>query len=461
MKVYATGAVAVQDTTATGATAVTAGNDAVIDGSATVTVDSASVTAANDVDVDGYAGVDVRNSATVQAVAGNVAIDATDPSVPAGSDVTIGTGAPGDTSSVIAGVDANIGSVNGNVTVADNANVAANDNVNVLAGQDVNVNGQLTANADATPGASGDDVLVVAGNDVVFGANGNVKGEIVTVSAVAGDIVTGSAAMPASGGYVEQNPGYHADVTATGLADLSAGGSIGGGADKYIGVQAGSVTANANGDVSIAGANGTEITVDPLGITAGGKASLYNVSTVNPDGIVKGTEVAVTSKSYSGGIVGVATSTITANNLTGGANPLLAIFETKGGTSNPKVTNLPNHTIVFVDGRLAGGDMQTINKLGAVEAFPVQTPELKSEQGVFGNPTFLHDELDVANPFAVGAIDFILLEVPRLTLSSDFPLEVDSDVSANGLNPTTSYWFGQTAKDQDESSDEAESSSGV
>ena len=84
----------------------------------------------------------------------------------------------------------------------------------------------------------------------------------------------------------------------------------------------------------------------------------------------------------------------------------------------------------------------------------MQTPELKSEQGVFGNPVFLHDELGVANPLAVGAIDFLLLDIPRLTLSSDFPLEIEKQVAAAGLNPTTSYWFGQ--KSNDEVKDDAE-----
>ena len=92
--------------------------------------------------------------------------------------------------------------------------------------------------------------------------------------------------------------------------------------------------------------------------------------------------------------------------------------------------------------------MQSINKFGAMEAFPVQTPELKSEQGIFGNPVFLHDELGVANPLAVGAIDFLLLDIPRLTLSSDFPLDVEKQVAASGLNPTTSYWFGQKSNEE-------------
>ena len=153
-------------------------------------------------------------------------------------------------------------------------------------------------------------------------------------------------------------------------------------------------------------------------------------------------------------------SKLTVNNFHSGANPLLAIFETKGGNKKPNVASLPNDTIVFVDGRLAGGDTQAINKLGALEAFPVQTPELKSEQGVFGNPIFLHDELDVANPLAVGAIDFLLLDIPRLTLSSDFPLEVEKQVAAAGLNPTTSYWFGQESNEDKKEGAEGKSGQG-
>ena len=79
----------------------------------------------------------------------------------------------------------------------------------------------------------------------------------------------------------------------------------------------------------------------------------------------------------------------------------------------------------------------------------------------------MHDDLDVANPLAVGAIDYLLLDLPRLELSSDFPIEVDKQVTANGLNPTTSYWFGQNpATDEEGASgdgngaDKSESTSG-
>ena len=84
-----------------------------------------------------------------------------------------------------------------------------------------------------------------------------------------------------------------------------------------------------------------------------------------------------------------------------------------------------------------------MNMFGANEAFLVSTPELKSTQGIFGDPPFLHSDLDVANPMEVSAIDYLIQEVPRLTLSSEFPADVDQKVEANGLSLKDSYWFGQ------------------
>ena len=47
-------------------------------------------------------------------------------------------------------------------------------------------------------------------------------------------------------------------------------------------------------------------------------------------------------------------------------------------------------------------------------------------------------------------LDFLLMDIPRLILSSDFPVEADRHLAANGLNPTTSYWFGQKDKEETE-----------
>ena len=99
--------------------------------------------------------------------------------------------------------------------------------------------------------------------------------------------------------------------------------------------------------------------------------------------------------------------------------------------------------------------MNILNMFGANEAFLVSTPELKSTQGIFGNPPFLHSDLDVANPMEVSAIDYLIQEVPRLTLSSEFPADVDQKVEANGLSLKDSYWFGQerVAKKPSEATD--------
>ena len=121
------------------------------------------------------------------------------------------------------------------------------------------------------------------------------------------------------------------------------------------------------------------------------------------------------------------------------------MFTTRGGNANPYVNNQPNNAVLFVDGRLAGGDLQTINKFGALEAFPVQTPELKSEQGVFGNPVFVHGGLDVSEPVGIGVIDFLLVDRAKMSYGSDIPDDMDMEVSINGLSPLYSYWFGLMA----------------
>ena len=133
---------------------------------------------------------------------------------------------------------------------------------------------------------------------------------------------------------------------------------------------------------------------------------------------------------------------LTINNVGKPGSPQIAYFESVNGVE-PRINNMPNDTVIFVDGRLAGGNTQIINTFGANEAFMVQTPELKSTQGIFGNPTFMHSDLDVANPLEVSAIDYMIQDIPRLTLSTDFPAEVDRNVEANGLSSRDSIWFGQ------------------
>ena len=336
-------------------------------------------------------------------------------------------------------------------------------------------NGTLTQTDAGRVTVGGETSIRVVGGDLELGNAGNdfrggINAEADNVLlADANDmeldhiVAAGSATLVAGGNIVQNGATVKVDH---GRADetrldasvrantirLEARGNIGRGTHDYLVVGGGTVSATAGGNVSLASAGTEDLKV---GTVAGRDVSLYTAGKlVTEDTVSADGRTTVTAKRFGGAARHAFGPSLTVNNFNQGARPLLAIFETKGGNRTPYVKNQPNDTIVFIDGRLAGGDIQVINKLGALEAFPVQTPELKSEQGVFGNPNFLHDELDVANPFAVGAIDFLLQDIPRLTLASDFPLEVEKQVAANGLNPTTSYWFGQNP--QTEQDDESE-----
>ena len=336
-------------------------------------------------------------------------------------------------------------------------------------------NGTLTQTDAGRVTVGGETSIRVVGGDLELGNAGNdfrggINAEADNVLlADANDmeldhiVAAGSATLVAGGNIVQNGATVKVDH---GRADetrldasvrantirLEARGNIGRGTHDYLVVGGGTVSATAGGNVSLASAGTEDLKV---GAVAGQDVSLYTAGKlVTEDTVSADGSTTVTAKRFGGAARHAFGPSLTVNNFNQGARPLLAIFETKGGNRTPYVKNQPNDTIVFIDGRLAGGDIQVINKLGALEAFPVQTPELKSEQGVFGNPNFLHDELDVANPFAVGAIDFLLQDIPRLTLASDFPLEVEKQVAANGLNPTTSYWFGQNP--QTEQDDESE-----
>ena len=357
----------------------------------------------------------------------------------------------GDVSATAADGDVLVETVAGDITVNDGATVQGYV-TELSAKGNVKVNGTV----------SGTDFALVSaqGGNVEFDADGAVEGDTVTVEA-SGNITQADASVTVDGSGYANDQQLHAAVKAN-SANLIAGGSIGNaeqGTSDYVGVDAGSVAAEAGIDAAIAGANGSDINVDC--VTAGADVSLFTTGTIRPNGTVTaGGDLTVSAKDFSGGAVKMnMNNALTVNNFQSGDKPLIAFFETNGGNKNPEINNQPNETIIFIDGRLAGGDIQAINLLGAVEAFPVQTPELKSEQGIFGNPLFLHDDLDVATPLAVGAIDYLLLELPRMELSSDFPIGVEKQVSANGLNPTTSYWFGQDpAVEEEDGSDDANDS---
>ncbi len=350
-----------------------------------------------------------------------------------------------------------------------------------VSGGNVTMNGSMTAGNAASVVASGDGSLV-------FGDTG-----VITAGSTANVLVDGNVTQ--SGNAIGVNDGAAGvqDVSAAITADainLSVGGSIGG--DGYLGVD-GKVRAVVGGDARLAAANGTDFqggdssgapssvnvsgfeqtvsSIDKEGkvredtvsvggieanfsalgdtsaIIAGGDLSIYTAGKMEANGLLKaGGDITVSASDFGDVSYLQASGTLTINNVGNPAHPKIAYFESVNGLE-PKINNQPNDTVIFIDGRLAGGNLKILNQFGANEAFLVETPELKSIQGIFGSPTFLHSDLDVANPMEVGMIDYLLQETPRLTLDKDFPKEADQHVDSVVIPERDSIQFGRgTAK---------------
>ena len=359
----------------------------------------------------------------------------------------------------------------------------------------ISVNGSVRAGHDAQVIAG---VNNGRGGDISFGANGRVTaGSLVNV-------VTAGGSVRQSGASVAINQSGYAEVVSIPSAvsapevNFNVNGNVGAGTRSPVAAN-GSIYAQVSGSASLAAANGqsfsggskpahtpnvklsvSDVTATPTASTtesagrlvinttpasqslasgidwggasdnssifAGGDLSIYTAGSLNPYGLlVAGRDLTVSAASFGDLSYLRAGGKLTINNVGHPSHPQIAYFESVNGVE-PNINNLPNDMVIFIDGRLAGGNLQIINKFGATEAFPVSTPELKSEQGIFGNPVFLHGDLDVANPMAVGNVDYMLQEIPRLTLASDFPLEVDKSVNTAGLNPKDVYRFGQHAQ---------------
>lgn len=440
--------------------------------------------------------IKISNGAVVTSETGKVGIAAAGESNSSGSVVINGK--------VAAAEDVAIGSGMGsgsNGSVAINGSVTSGCTIDVWGGStdgDVTINGSIKANgkgadvviatgfeegsnADITIngtiesiGGSGDGkVLLWAGlnsgasGNIRFGANGNVTSDgQVDVLARNGNLTQSGASVSVANGRGEA-VNLHSAVTAD-IVNFNVQGNIGSGPYNYVAAD-GTIIGFASGNASIAAAQGKDFrggtdtggkpsielnghvyTVDwgserpNSTLVAEGNLSVYTKGELQSNGLLYANngDIIVTAAKFGDLSYLNAGRTLSVNNVGSPKHPKVAYFESING-KEPNIKNQPNDVVIFVDGRLAGGNLNILNQFGADEAFMVDTPELKSTQGIFGNPPFLHSDLDVANPMEVCAIDYMMQEVPRLTLSSDFPPDVDQNVEASGLSQKDVYWFGQ------------------
>jgi len=101
----------------------------------------------------------------------------------------------------------------------------------------------------------------------------------------------------------------------------------------------------------------------------------------------------------------------------------------QGGTVDPDYTgNVPG--LVIQNNQVVGGQDAVMREIFRTEAFYVETPELKSRQGVFGSPYFLHSYLQINEQIALGLIDYVLYGNAVIRPDPDLPPEAHKTIRA-------------------------------
>jgi len=394
--------------------AVTAGDDVTLLASRGI-IQSGGITAGGTIDVE-TAGGSISLAAVSQtsggniryAASGDVVLDglldagAGDVAVEAGGDIT-------DNMGMI------IVNANGFAIPNDVVNIVA-DTVSFFAGGNIGDTGAGTSGTrpfnPITVRANG--VAAQGGNIAVYGKPNLTIASVpaVSVTRLTLDDVDQTATSPALSGI---NAG-------TGDVNLMADNSVIDGTGAGTDITAGTLTVSAG---HIIGAGGGQNTIDPLEVRLNGGHGPYD---------------------------------IWVNNVAGSPDKVVyAFLNTVGGKSSPvAAATQDSGALIFVNGQYVGGDPESVQLFAAVEAFPAETPELKSRQGVFGDPFFLHDQMDINEPVALGLIDLILTGKATITGAPEIPADAYREIFSGGLSPSTSFWFGTGTDDKQEEAETEE-----
>ena len=253
-------------------------------------------------------------------------------------------------------------------------------------------------------------------------------------------------------------------------------GSSGTRSSQPFSIDANGVAARANGDIALYGKG--NLTLAPVSvtrwantgyandsvfslanITAGNDANLVADRTINGRGIITADQLVVTVGDHAwlnGGsgitINGGAKVDLWMNNVVGGQNTILGIFDTHGGKPGEKIRAgalRGSGALIFINGMYMGGDPRYVARIAAAEASVSDAQELKPMQSVFRDPIFVHDEIAIVEPIGLGLIQYLsdgdkaeIIDGSG-TFGEGFPKEIlDSD-----LKPRNSLWFGTDIKD--------------
>jgi hypothetical protein len=87
--------------------------------------------------------------------------------------------------------------------------------------------------------------------------------------------------------------------------------------------------------------------------------------------------------------------------------------------------------LVLFNGQLLLGNQSILIEIFRTEAFVVETPEIRSPQGVFGDPYFIHVYLQVSEAWNL-FLDFILFGEAEVNADEEMPKAARQTIDIGG-----------------------------
>ncbi len=117
----------------------------------------------------------------------------------------------------------------------------------------------------------------------------------------------------------------------------------------------------------------------------------------------------------------------------------IRVIKPSAGQQEPetRITVQSSRFSIDEEGRITFAEARDARRFHAVEAFLREAPELKSKQGVFGDPFFIHEFMGISDPIAMGLVQFILTGDSKVMADPNLPPEASRDIIVGGLHPAT------------------------
>ena len=367
--------------------------------------------------ITGAAGVDVTIDGNLNAssiTGGDVALN-----INGNADVDSISG--GDIDLDVAG-NAGIKSIDGaniDANIADNAELSSidGDNVNLVIGSDLTVDEMSAGDVIAEVGGNFAVGQVTAG-DVELTVNGDLEDNDSLIEAdnlvadVGGDIGTIDAPINVKVQRIDSVKGHNVNITDKTISDVVELGVIQ--AQGNLNLVAESI-GMPNGEGGYVDANG-----DALNISVGADA-LLNIAgymgraSDQLEVKINGNVTIDSSNLFGLPIINVAGQIGTP------INYFYMLFEGNAASLNWNryIGNGKIPGIVIYNGQVYAASPDLWLKINRALAFTIETPELKSKQGVFGAPLFIHTDMDVSEAASIGAVDYISIASTSLDTLAD------------------------------------------